>query len=311
MTEPDASTYAEPARSYAALGIVVAFFAVGMTLDAVFGGFVAHLLGWAIAFALVAGAFGLIIYAARSEKSLSLTADELRIGDEMIPRADIVAVAAGIDDDELPVLGWPTGPPRGVKAVTVRLADGSDAVVPTRFPARLVAALGVGTSTSVRQHQVRTAARSEYPLLAEIDKRAEVLFRTADYDLPDLALDPAELESAAAVFVAGRPPVGFVQIEEVDGLAYLVELAVIPKWMKQGIGSALLEKACQWARECGYPAVALTTYADVPWNAPWYARRDFVEWHEYGAGLRAEREREVQLGLDAVGTRIVMRRDLR
>ena len=59
-----------------------------------------------------------------------------------------------------------------------------------------------------------------------------------------------------------------------------------------------------------YPAITLTTYADVPWNAPYYARRGFVEISEFGPGLRAEREREQQLGLDEVGPRVVMRRDL-
>jgi GNAT superfamily N-acetyltransferase len=112
------------------------------------------------------------------------------------------------------------------------------------------------------------------------------------------------------VFVAGPPPVGFVQVEEIDGLAYIVELAVIPRWMRQGIGSALLERACEWARGRGYRAITLTTYADVPWNAPFYARRGFVEITEFGPGVQAEREQERELGLDEVGRRIVMRREL-
>jgi GNAT superfamily N-acetyltransferase len=89
-----------------------------------------------------------------------------------------------------------------------------------------------------------------------------------------------------------------------------VELAVIPRWMRQGIGTALLERACEWGRARGYPAITLTTYADVPWNAPWYARRGFVEVTDLGPGLAAERAHEAELGLDAVGPRIVMRRDL-
>jgi GNAT superfamily N-acetyltransferase len=194
--------------------------------------------------------------------------------------------------------------------VTVRLTDGRDVVVPTRFPARLIAALGGASELPVQGQEVRAAARSELALLDDVATRADQLFRTAGYDLPELPLDPADLERAAAVFVAGRPPVGFVQVEEVDELAYLVELAVIPRWMRQGIGSALLDRACEWASRRGYSAIMLTTYADVPWNAPWYARRGFVEVAEFGPGLAAERAREAELGLDEVGPRIVMRREL-
>jgi GNAT superfamily N-acetyltransferase len=313
VTESGPKTYAEPARSYASLWPVGAFFAVGIGLDASLNpsGLVAHLPGWAIAIALVGGVYFLMIYAVRSQKSLRLTADELRVGEEAVGRHEIAAVAAGVDGADLPVLGWPNGPPRGLRGVTLRLTDGRDVAVPTRFPERLLGALDLAAAQGLaREQAVRAAARSEFALLPEIDARAEVVFRTAGYELPDLPLDAADLARAAAVFVVGRPPVGFVQLEEVDGFAYIVELAVIPKWMRQGIGTALLERACEWARGRGYPAITLTTYADVPWNAPYYRRRGFTEVTEFGPGLRAERDRERELGLDEVGPRIVMRRDL-
>jgi GNAT superfamily N-acetyltransferase len=304
------AAYYEPARSYAAIWFVVAFFAAGMTLDAVLGGVVTHLIGWAIAFALVAGAFWLVIYAARSEKSLVLNSDELRIGDEALARDDLVAVAEGADDTDLQVLGWPGGRPRGVKAVTVRLVDGLDVVIPTRFPDRLLAALDIGSVTSGRRQDVRTPARSEYPLLVEVDERAEALFRMAGFELPPVPYSIDDLARAKAVFVAGRPPVGFVHIDEVDGLAHVAEIAVIPKWMRQGIGTQLLDRACEWARAHDYPAITLITYADVSWNAPFYAARGFVELSELTPGLVALREREADLGLDEIGRRIAMRRNL-
>jgi 4-diphosphocytidyl-2-C-methyl-D-erythritol kinase len=45
---------------------------------------------------------------------------------------------------------------------------------------------------------------------------------------------------------------------------------------RRGIGAALLEHACDWARAAGYRRVDLGTLADVPWNAPFYARHGFV-----------------------------------
>lgn len=311
MTDTGGATYDEPARSYATLWFFAAVLGAGFIFDLILGGAIAHLAGWIIAAALVIGINFFILYAVRAEKSLHLTADELRVGDEAIGRNEIVAVTTGVDEAEIPVLGWPNGRPRGIKGVTVRLFDGKDVVVPTRFPERLETALAIGTIAETRHGQdVRAAGRADLPLLAEIDRRADVLFRTAGYDLPDVPEDEDAAAKAKAVFVAGRPPVGFVRVDEVDGFAYIDEIAVIPKWMRQGIGTRLLERACEWARQHGYAAITLTTFADVPWNGPYYAARGFVEIDEPTPGLTAVRERERDLGLDAVGRRIVMRREL-
>jgi GNAT superfamily N-acetyltransferase len=211
----------------------------------------------------------------------------------------------------LPVLGWPLGKPRQLAGLTVRLFDGQQLVVPTRSPERLRAALGVDSAPEpANVTEVRAAARADLAELGEVAQRAETLFRTAGYQLPELPFDTAGLAKAKAVFVAGRPPVAFVRLDEVDGLAHIEELAVIPKWMRQGIGSALVERACEWARAHDYPAITLTTYADVPWNGPYYAKRGFMEVADSSPGLRAVRDQERGVGLDAVGRRIVMRRAL-
>ncbi len=307
------TTYDEPARSYASLWLFVGILGIGFVIDLSLGGGVAHLIGWIAAIIIVVGLNFIVVYAVRSEKSLRLTPDEVRVGDEAIGRAEIVAVAAGIDDEDvLPVLGWPTGKPRKLNGLTVRLFDGQDLVIPTRYPDRLESALGLRAVTGPAKDQgVRAAARSDLPELPDIDRRADSVFRAAGYDLPEIETSPAELQRAKAIFVAGRPPVAYVQIDEVDGLAYIAEMAVIPKWMRRGLGSRLLERACEWAQRHDYPAITLTTFAEVPWNAPWYAARGFVEVHDLTPGLAAERAHEAELGLDDVGPRIVMRRDLR
>jgi GNAT superfamily N-acetyltransferase len=240
-----------------------------------------------------------------------VTEDELRVGEEAIARDQLAGFAAAVDEDELPVLGWPRGKPRQLRGVTVRLADGQDVVVPTRNAERLRVALGLAERPEpVKEQDVRAAAKSDLPLLAEIDERAEAIFRAAGYELPEIPFAQDELARAKAVFVAGRPPVGFAWITEVDGLAHVEELAVIPKWMKQGIGTRLLDRAAEWAKRRGYPAITLITYADVPWNGPFYRDRGYVEVAEPTRGLAALRERERALGLDAVGRRVVMRREL-
>jgi GNAT superfamily N-acetyltransferase len=308
VSEPE--VYEEKARSYASLWAFAVIIGAGFVIDLIVGGGLAHLAGWLLAFVLVVGLNFVIVYAVRSEKSLTLTADELRVGDDAVGRSEIVAVTSGVDD-ELPVLGWPLGKPRQLAGLTVRLFDGQQLVVPTRSPERLRAALGVDSVPEpANVTEVRAAARADLAELGEVAQRAETLFRTAGYQLPELPFDTAGLAKAKAVFVAGRPPVAFVRVDEVDGLAHIEELAVIPKWMRQGIGSALVERACEWASAHDYPAITLTTYADVPWNGPYYAKRGFMEVADPSPGLRAVRDQERGVGLDAVGRRIVMRRAL-
>jgi ribosomal protein S18 acetylase RimI-like enzyme len=310
VTEHSAPEYHEPARSYASLWLFAGLIGTGFVIDLILGGGISHLLGWSIALVVVVGLNFVVLYAVRSEKSLHVTTGEVRVGDEAIGRAEVVALAFGVDDADLPVLGWPMGRPRSLKGLTVRLSDGQDVVVPTRFPQRLAAVLDVHTAAPARGQDVRAAGRADLALLDEIGDRADTVFRTAGYDLPDIPLESDDIAAAKAVFVAGRPPVGFVMIEEVDGLAHIAEIAVIPKWMRQGIGNRLLERACEWARTNDYPAVTLITFADVPWNGPYYAARGFVEVTELSPGLAALRERERELGLDAAGRRVVMRRAL-
>ncbi len=157
---------------------------------------------------------------------------------------------------------------------------------------------------------VRPAEPGDLALLPEIDERAEMLFRVYGVDLPQIPLAADQMREAKAVYVAGRPPVGFLQLDEVDGLAHVQALAVLPSHMRQGMGTALLEAAFDWARDHGYPAITLCTYAEIPWNGPYYASRGFVEIEDITPGLAELRDWERDVGLDEIGRRCVMRRDL-
>lgn len=300
--------YREPARSYASLALFGGVIVVGVAIDAAIGGLRHHVLGWVVAAVLLLGVDLLIIYAARSQKSLSVTPTHICIGDASIKRSDIVAGTRGAAED-VPVLAWTTGVPRGMDAITLRLRDGYRVAVPTRRPDRVLRALGYDP-TAERVVAVRPAAPDELPLLVEIDERAESVFRVAGYELPRVDLGVDDFARAAAIFVLGEPPVGFARVDVVDGCAHLEELAVLPKEMRKGLGTLLLEHACAWAAAEGYDAITLITYRDIPWNAPFYAKRGFVEDPDPSPGLLALRERERTLGLDEVGPRVVMRRAL-
>jgi ribosomal protein S18 acetylase RimI-like enzyme len=240
-------------------------------------------------------------------RSIEVTDDEVRVGESSVARADIAGIRPGRGDD-VPLLGRRTGEgvPRGTMPLTLQLLDGSAIAIASRFPQRLAAALGAEEAVL----EVRPAEEADLAELPEIDRRAEALFRVAGIDLPEIPYPVDELHESKAVLVVGRPAVGFVQIDEVDGLAHIQEIAVLPSHMRRGLGSLLLDAACSWARSAGYAAVTLTTYAEVPWNAPFYAARGFVELASLTPELAELRDWERDIGLDAVGRRIAMRRDL-
>ncbi len=133
-----------------------------------------------------------------------------------------------------------------------------------------------------RRYTIRLARADDLDALPDIERAASALFADTPYaaavegDATTLA-DFAEARAAGHLWVAAIEdrPVGFAFVELVAGCAHLDELDVHPEHGRSGIGAALVEAVCRWARGVGHPALTLTTYRDVPWNAPFYASRGF------------------------------------
>jgi hypothetical protein len=73
----------------------------------------------------------------------------------------------------------------------------------------------------------------------------------------------------------------------------------------------LLEQAAAYAAANGIHAFTLTTFAEVPWNAPYYSRCGFgvLAGVEFSAGMQVIWDGEVEHGLHR-WPRVYMRRDL-
>jgi len=165
---------------------------------------------------------------------------------------------------------------------------------------------------------IRAARPSDYRLLPEIERRAGELFREAGLDaIADHdPFDADELASALMVFVASDEDaddelVGYAMVELVDDHAHIEQLSVVPEHGRKGVGTQLLDAVGEWARNQGHGEVTLTTFRDVPFNAPLYAKRGYVvvpeeEWTDALEELVAH---EATLGLDPAA-RVVMRRRL-
>lgn len=134
---------------------------------------------------------------------------------------------------------------------------------------------------------IRRWRTDDLPRLVEVSQAADRLFADAGIELP-VDNPTEELRHAEHVLVAGCPAVGFAVVNTVDGRAHLATLGVHPAHGRRGIGSRLLTAACSMSAELGRTAITLTTFVDVPWNAPWYAARRFTVLpdREWGPQLR-------------------------
>ena len=79
---------------------------------------------------------------------------------------------------------------------------------------------------------------------------------------------------------------------------------------RRGVGRALIVAVARWAKGCGDTDLVLSTFRDVPWNAPYYERLGFVEVSEaeYTASMRSLREDEAKAM--RIASRVVLRAPL-
>jgi GNAT superfamily N-acetyltransferase len=164
---------------------------------------------------------------------------------------------------------------------------------------------------------IRPPRPDELRLLPQIENEADRSY--ADVGLHFIVAMPtatlASLEHGrrhdrlwVAVSPSGRP-VGFALMKLYGETAWLDQLSVLERWRRSGLGSALIERTAAQARRLGFEALYLSTYRDVPWNAPYYARRGFVEVQRAGwaRAVRQHMQRENSHGHPS-WRRIVMRR---
>jgi GNAT superfamily N-acetyltransferase len=172
----------------------------------------------------------------------------------------------------------------------------------------------------VPSYPIRAATVADLPCLQEIELAAGVLFAELGMTLVanDEPLSLAELagyQSAGRAWVAidtkhtDDTVIAYLVADLVDGGAHIEQVSVQPRYAHQGIGRALIEYVAEWSVQRGISQLTLTTFLDVPWNAPYYRRCGFqlVPTDEVTPGLREIRRHEAEHGLDR-WPRGVMRR---
>jgi GNAT superfamily N-acetyltransferase len=168
-------------------------------------------------------------------------------------------------------------------------------------------------------YTIEPARADDIAALPAIEVEASTLFSGSEVESAVLAdsttiEDFAAAQSAGLLWVARHSDgetVGFAFLELVDGQPHLDEIDVLPSHGRRGVGRALVETVCAWAQQAGHSCVTLTTYLDIPWNAPFYRRLGFrpLQRFELTPGLDSLVQAEAARGLDP-SQRCVMRRDL-
>jgi GNAT superfamily N-acetyltransferase len=161
-------------------------------------------------------------------------------------------------------------------------------------------------------YTIRPAQATDLNYLPAIEKAAAQLFRNSpdDYIADGDGMPLASFERHFAqnrIWVAvhatadgDETVVGFAVARKLDGNIYLHEIDVHPTHGRRGLGRRLIEAVIGWARQEGLPAVTLSTFREIPWNAPYYAKLGFLPLadNELGPGLQEVQAHEAADGLD-------------
>jgi GNAT superfamily N-acetyltransferase len=106
-------------------------------------------------------------------------------------------------------------------------------------------------------------------------------------------------------------PLGFAHVLEVDTIAHLEQLSVLPEFGRRGYGRRLVRAAAHEAHLRGHKQLTLRTFADVPWNAPFYKKCGFAETEPETPFHLDLLVAEEKLGLSTLGKRVQMTLRLR
>ncbi|WP_233991967.1 GNAT family N-acetyltransferase [Porphyrobacter sp. AAP82] len=157
-----------------------------------------------------------------------------------------------------------------------------------------------------RDWSLRLAREADAAAMPAIERAAAVAFA----DEP--SIDPARTRSEAdyarlirrghsLVAHVGEAMAGFLVAQPFSRELHIWEMDVAPAFQRRGIGAGLVRAAQIDARSTGFRALTLTTFRDLPWNGPFYARLGFEEVTALDAHprLAGELANEVDDGLPA------------
>ena len=152
---------------------------------------------------------------------------------------------------------------------------------------------------------VRLARPDDIQRLPAIGRAADQLFLDSPHPViasfpPDM---PEEFAAAQDDWKLWVPvdrddrPVGFLRLIELAAdMLHVAQFAVDPAHGRRGYGRRTVETAVRFHAPRGYRRLSLTTFVDVAWNAPYYARLGFEPLTIAATPAPLERRRRLEAG---------------
>jgi GNAT superfamily N-acetyltransferase len=170
-----------------------------------------------------------------------------------------------------------------------------------------------------RGYSLRPRREADDAALCGIENRAAEMFRghgygvVADHPFPDAgSMQP--LFSAGETWLAATEadePAAFIVFAPLRRYLHIHELSVDPSHGRKGLGTALVRLAIAAADRQTSLGVSLTTFRDVPFNAPFYEKLGFsaIDPADADPVLAARLETERPEGVPA-SSRVLMVREV-
>lgn len=153
---------------------------------------------------------------------------------------------------------------------------------------------------------LRLARAEDAAALPAIEAAAAVAFADEPSIDPSRARSPDDYarlirKGHSLVAHVGEAMAGFLVAQPFGRELHIWEMDVAPAFQRRGIGSGLVRATMIDATNTGFSALTLTTFRDLAWNAPFYARLGFDEVTALDAHprLAGELANEVDDGLPA------------
>lgn len=159
-----------------------------------------------------------------------------------------------------------------------------------------------------RSLRVRLAIKADLPRLPEIELSAVDAFQNTSIPPGPLSTaTPAEgwrdaLEQGTLWVVDDQQgtPIGFLGGHRDGGELHILEFDVEAGHQGKGLGRLMLNHVIAWARAEGLSELTLTTFRNIAWNGPFYAKMGFAEIADadmpehLAETLKAERARNLE-----------------
>lgn len=169
----------------------------------------------------------------------------------------------------------------------------------------------------MNSYHLRFAEPRDVEDIQNIEVLAGQNFLTTPY--PTIAADPPHdsvelIERIAAqqiivICESDRSPVGFVLFRPMGDALYLEEIDILPAHAGQRLGASLIDETERVAQASGCTSLILSTFRDVPFNAPYYTKLGFhvVPDQTLTSYMRTLKAEHTAAGLDE-NRRVFMRR---